>query len=84
MLCLGNIVFILTWLFYYVERMDNRCHQISTNTSANAKPGPRRPMSHLMGANNNNNNTIPDIAASTLWYHNYDRSCICGGMWLEL
>ncbi|KAF9349378.1 mediator complex subunit [Mortierella sp. NVP85] len=27
---------------------------------------------------------IPDIAANTLWYHNYDRSCICGGMWLEL
>ncbi|KAG0231848.1 mediator complex subunit [Actinomortierella wolfii] len=25
-----------------------------------------------------------DIAAKTLWYHNYDRSCICGGMWLEL
>ncbi|KAF9978915.1 hypothetical protein BGZ73_008420 [Actinomortierella ambigua] len=25
-----------------------------------------------------------DITAKTLWYHNYDRSCICGGMWLEL
>ncbi|KAF8935138.1 hypothetical protein BGZ47_010055 [Haplosporangium gracile] len=66
-----------------------RCHQISTNTSANAKPGQRRPMSQPMGMgaggnNNNNNIVIPDIAASTLWYHNYDRSCICGGMWLEL
>ncbi|KAF9296123.1 hypothetical protein BGZ88_000696 [Linnemannia elongata] len=70
-----------------------RCHQISTNMSANVKPGQRRPMSQptAMGAgmnnnnnNNNNINIIPDIAASTLWYHNYDRSCICGGMWLEL
>ncbi|KAF9125627.1 hypothetical protein BGW39_007265 [Mortierella sp. 14UC] len=62
-----------------------RCHQISTNTSANAKPSPRRPMSHPMGIGGaGTNNIIPDIAASTLWYHNYDRSCICGGMWLEL
>ncbi|KAF9120576.1 hypothetical protein BGX30_003090 [Mortierella sp. GBA39] len=67
-----------------------RCHQISTNTSANAKPSQRRLMSQpmAMGAgtntNTNNNIIIPDIAASTLWYHNYDRSCICGGMWLEL
>ncbi|KAK3842185.1 MAG: hypothetical protein J3R72DRAFT_475070 [Linnemannia gamsii] len=66
-----------------------RCYQISTNTSANAKPSPRRPMGMGgAGANNNNNtvnnNIIPDIAASTLWYHNYDRSCICGGMWVEL
>ncbi|KAF9908231.1 hypothetical protein EC991_010071 [Linnemannia zychae] len=62
-----------------------RCHQVSTNTSANARPSPRRPMSHPMGIGGAGaNNIIPDIAASTLWYHNYDRSCICGGMWLEL
>ncbi|KAF9927270.1 hypothetical protein FBU30_003346 [Linnemannia zychae] len=62
-----------------------RCHQISTNTSANAKPSPRRPtLPAGMTSGPNNNNIIPDIAASTLWYHNYDRSCICGGMWLEV
>ncbi|KAF9085093.1 hypothetical protein BGX23_009968 [Mortierella sp. AD031] len=58
-----------------------RCHQISTNTSANAKPIPRR---LTLSTGMAGSNTIPDIAASTLWYHNYDRSCICGGMWLEL
>ncbi|KAI8602123.1 hypothetical protein EDD21DRAFT_372695 [Dissophora ornata] len=58
-----------------------RCLQISTNNSTNARPMQRRPQPHQIGSSPN---VIPDIAAATLWYHNYDRSCICGGMWLEL
>ncbi|KAI1319842.1 hypothetical protein EDD11_002836 [Mortierella claussenii] len=61
-----------------------RCHQVSTNV-VNVRPGlgigRRPPVPHQMGVNPP---VIPDIAGATLWYHNYDRSCICGGMWLEL
>lgn len=56
-----------------------RCLQIATNnTNSN---GQKRVLPHQIGSSPN---IIPDIAAATLWYHNYDRSCICGGMWLEL
>ncbi|KAF9361417.1 hypothetical protein BGX26_003550 [Mortierella sp. AD094] len=58
-----------------------RCLQVATSNSANAKPIQRRTLPHQIGSSPN---IIPDIAAATLWYHNYDRSCICGGMWLEL
>ncbi|KAF9986421.1 hypothetical protein BGZ65_007683 [Modicella reniformis] len=58
-----------------------RCLQISTNNSVNAKPVRGRALPHQIGTSPT---VIPDIAAATLWYHNYDRSCICGGMWLEL
>ncbi|KAG0267096.1 hypothetical protein BG011_009168 [Mortierella polycephala] len=54
-----------------------RCLQLSSSNNGNTKPTQQR----LLG---NSPNTIPDIAATTLWYHNYDRSCICGGIWLEL
>ncbi|KAF9437830.1 hypothetical protein BGZ76_010915 [Entomortierella beljakovae] len=58
-----------------------RCLQVATNNSANAKPVQRRPLPHQIGTSPS---VIPDIAAATYWYHNFDRSCICGGMWLEL
>ncbi|KAF9581922.1 hypothetical protein BGW38_000893 [Lunasporangiospora selenospora] len=63
-----------------------RCLQISTSNSANVKAtlansGFRRPIPHQIGLGPT---AVNDIASTTLWYHNYDRSCICGGMWLEL
>ncbi|KAG0320005.1 hypothetical protein BGZ99_004719 [Dissophora globulifera] len=58
-----------------------RCLQVSTNNNTSVKPLQKRPLPHQSGSSPI---TIPDIAAATLWYHNYDRSCICGGMWLEL
>ncbi|KAG0358113.1 hypothetical protein BGZ54_010579 [Gamsiella multidivaricata] len=58
-----------------------RCLQISTNNSVNPRAVHRRVLPHQIGSSPS---VIPDIAAATLWYHNYDRSCICGGMWLEL
>ncbi|KAF9283459.1 hypothetical protein BGZ68_005345 [Mortierella alpina] len=57
-----------------------RCLQISTNNTI-TKAGQRRTLPHQIGSSPA---IIPDIASATLWYHNYDRSCICGGMWLEL
>ncbi|CAO3564730.1 unnamed protein product [Mortierella alpina] len=57
-----------------------RCLQISMNNTI-AKAGQRRTLPHQIGSSPA---IIPDIASATLWYHNYDRSCICGGMWLEL
>ncbi|KAF9958437.1 hypothetical protein BGZ72_000356 [Mortierella alpina] len=57
-----------------------RCLQISTNNTI-TKAGQRRTLPHQIGSAPA---IIPDIASATLWYHNYDRSCICGGMWLEL
>ncbi|KAF9938357.1 hypothetical protein BGZ67_000262 [Mortierella alpina] len=57
-----------------------RCLQISTNNTI-TKAGQRRSLPHQIGSSPA---IIPDIASATLWYHNYDRSCICGGMWLEL
>ncbi|KAF9576806.1 hypothetical protein EC968_003313 [Mortierella alpina] len=57
-----------------------RCLQISTNNTM-TKAGQRRTLPHQIGSSPA---IIPDIASATLWYHNYDRSCICGGMWLEL
>ncbi|KAF8980001.1 hypothetical protein BGZ46_004764 [Entomortierella lignicola] len=58
-----------------------RCLQVATNNNGSAKSIQRRPLPHQIGISPN---IIPDIAAATFWYHNYDRSCICGGMWLEL
>ncbi|KAF9194990.1 hypothetical protein BGZ51_005954 [Haplosporangium sp. Z 767] len=60
-----------------VGRQCIRCLQLSSSNNGNTKPTQRRQLGNLP-------NTIPDIAAATLWYHNYDRSCICGGIWLEL
>ncbi|KAF9301148.1 hypothetical protein BGZ74_007057 [Mortierella antarctica] len=57
-----------------------RCLQVAT-TNSNTGRGARRALPLQV---HSQPGIIPDIAASTLWYHNYDRSCICGGMWLEL
>ncbi|KAF9392420.1 hypothetical protein CPC16_003328 [Podila verticillata] len=56
-----------------------RCLQVATTN--NTGRGSRR---NLPLQVHSSPGIIPDIAASTLWHHNYDRSCICGGMWLEL
>ncbi|KAG0035825.1 hypothetical protein BGZ82_005051 [Podila clonocystis] len=57
-----------------------RCLQVAT-TNNNTGRGARRVLPLQV---HSQPGIIPDIAASTLWHHNYDRSCICGGMWLEL
>ncbi|KAG0034282.1 hypothetical protein BGZ81_005386 [Podila clonocystis] len=57
-----------------------RCLQVAT-TNNNTGRGARRALPLQV---HSQPGIVPDIAASTLWHHNYDRSCICGGMWLEL
>ncbi|GJJ76708.1 hypothetical protein EMPS_09067 [Entomortierella parvispora] len=58
-----------------------RCLQTSTTNSGVTKVGlPRRSPTQAPGTSP----TGVDITSATIWYHNYDRACICGGMWLEL
>ncbi|KAG0055070.1 hypothetical protein BGZ83_009706 [Gryganskiella cystojenkinii] len=60
-----------------------RCLQTSTTNSGVTKPGSQQQRRSATGQILPGTG-VPDVTSATLWYHNYDRACICGGMWLEL